>query len=373
MRVLVSGGGSGGHIYPALAIASRLLAVDPATKILYVGTDHGLERDLVARTHIAFETIHARGLLVRGIAGKAAGALTAVQGLVEAMSVVRKFKPDVVIGTGGYVSGPVGLAANLLRVPLIIQEQNAWPGLTNRSLARRARTVFVPFEEATQYFPQGSRVVVAGNPVEPPLAMTRKAAREKLGLDPVVRLVMATGGSQGAEAVNALMLDLLSDVLRDQHLGMIWATGKRYYDAVMALVRQKFGAALDPNRTQIVEYFYEIATVYQAADLFVGRAGAMTVTDCLAFGLPMVLIPSPHVSEDHQTKNAEAVVRRGAGILVPEVDLPNRWREVLALLNDGKRLGEMSQQAASLFDGTALERIVQTICEVGGSAQGVDR
>ncbi|PSR20674.1 MAG: undecaprenyldiphospho-muramoylpentapeptide beta-N-acetylglucosaminyltransferase [Sulfobacillus acidophilus] len=373
MRVLVSGGGSGGHIYPALAIASRLSAIDPTTKILYVGTDHGLERDLVAHAHIAFEAIHARGLLVKGISGKAAGALTAVQGLIEAVNIVRKFNPDVVVGTGGYVSGPVGLAANFLRVPLIIQEQNAWPGLTNRSLAKRARAVFVPFEEATQYFPKGSRVVLAGNPVEPPLPMDQKTAREKLGLDPAVRLMMATGGSQGAEAVNALMIDLLPEVLRDRHLGMIWATGKRYYESVMALVQRKFGTAVDPNRTRIVEYFYEITTVYRAADLFVGRAGAMTLTDCLAFGLPMVLIPSPHVSEDHQTKNAKAVVGRGAGMLLPESDLPRRRHEVLALLNDPKRLAEMGQQAADWFDGTALERIVQTVYEAGGNSQGVRR
>lgn len=367
MRVVVSGGGSGGHIYPALAIARRLRAVDPACEILYVGTDHGLERDLVAREQVAFRAIHARGLLVRGMAGKVTGALTAVRGLVEAVGLLRNVQPDVVVGTGGYVSGPVGLAANLLRIPLIIQEQNAWPGLTNRSLAKHAQTIFVPFEETTQYLPARARVVVAGNPVEVPRSMTRAAAREDLGLDPGVRVLMATGGSQGAQAVNALMLDVLPQIERNPKWGMIWATGKRYYEAVATQIQERFAAGLDRSRIQVVEYFYEIATVYRAADLFVGRAGAMTVTDCLAFGLPMVLIPSPHVSEDHQTKNAQAVVRRGAGIIVPEPELRQHQHELLALLNDGARLQEMGQQAARIFDSGALERIVQTIRETGRS------
>lgn len=371
MRVLLSGGGSGGHIYPALAIARGLKKADHNVTFLYVGTSHGLESDLVPRENIPFRTIHARGLLVPGLAGKAAGAVTALRGLWDSLHILRTFKPDVVVGTGGYVSGPVGLAAGLLHIPLVIQEQNAWPGLTNRSLARRAAAVLVPFEEAVQYLPKGARVVLAGNPVEvPDMSVSRAEAREQLGLDPDVRLVMATGGSQGAEAVNRLMLNLLPSVLQEPAFGMIWATGKRYFQNVSRQIQRQYPQGLDPKRIQVVEYFYQIQTVLRASDLLVGRAGAMTLTDCQAFGVPMVLIPSPNVSEDHQTRNAEAVAHRGAGMVLKETELTERSDAVLGLLGDEERLSEMAAKVGDSFDAEALDRIVETIRQAARSSQG---
>lgn len=368
MRVLLSGGGSGGHIYPALAIARGLLLADPKTELLYVGTNHGLERDIVPREHMPFQTIHARGLLVRGIRGKALGALTAVRGLVDAIRIIRHFRPDVVVGTGGYVSGPVGLAAHWMHIPLVIQEQNAWPGLTNRSLAKRAYAVLVPFAEAIKHFPEGTRVVLAGNPIDVPSdRLPRHEARERLGLDPAVRLLMATGGSQGADAVNRLMMTLLPEVIQDPGLGIIWATGKRYYRDVSAEIEKRWPAGLDPRRIRIFEYFFEIQDVYQAADLFVGRAGAMTLTDCEAFAVPVVLIPSPNVSEDHQTKNAKVIEDRGAGISIAEKDLLERAPEVVALLRDETRRREMARNISALFDAQALDRILQAVRQAPGS------
>ena len=172
---------------------------------------------------------------------------------------------------------------------------------------------------------------------------------------------MATGGSQGAEAVNRLMLTLLPRVIADSDLGMIWATGKRYYPEVMKMVRERFGSSLDTTRIQIFEYFYQIQRVYQAADLAVGRAGAMTLTDCEAFGIPAVLIPSPHVSEDHQTKNAQVIEARGAALALREDDIPERSDEVLSLLRDEERCQEMGARMASLFDAEALSRIMKTV------------
>jgi len=364
MRVVLSGGGSGGHIYPALAIARGLRAYDDNLELLYIGTNHGLEKDLVPRANIAFATIHARGLLVRGVKGKVVGALTALRGVLDAFRILRGNRPDVVVGTGGYVSGPVGLVATWLHIPLVIQEQNAWPGLTNRSLAKRAYAVLVPFDEAVQHFPVGTRVLIAGNPVDVPIErFTRDAARKELALNSDLRLLMATGGSQGALRVNQVMLDLMPKILEDPQLGMIWATGKRYYGQVMETVKARYGDDLDTRRIQIYEYFYQIQTVYQAADLFLGRAGAMTLTDCQAFGVPTVLIPSPHVSEDHQTKNAAVIQSRGAGISIAESVLGERSDEIIALLKDRERTGKMAENISALFDADALERIVETILE----------
>lgn len=293
--------------------------------------------------------------------------MAAVRGLVDALGVVRSFKPDVVVGTGGYVSGPVGLAATILKVPLVIQEQNAWPGLTNRSLAKRAQAVFVPFEEAVRRFPPKTPVIIAGNPVgRRGEGISRKEARRRLGIDDGIQLLMVTGGSQGAQALNHLMLGLLDDIGGDEAVGLIWATGTRYYDRVQKAVQDRFGEKLDGRRIQVVDYFYDIHTVYQASDLFVGRAGAMSLTECEAFALPAVLIPSPNVSEDHQTRNAEAIAQRGAGVLVAESDLTRRSHEILALLKDKERLALMGEQIARLFDAQAVERITGTIQRLAG-------
>lgn len=368
MRVILSGGGSGGHIYPALTIARGLMQADSTTQILYVGTTHGLERELVPRENIAFRTIHAQGLLVSGLAGKASGVLAALRGLFEAFGIICVFKPDVVVGTGGYVSGPVGLAASLLGIPLVIQEQNAWPGLTNRSLAKRAATVFVPFEEAVPLFPPKSRIIVAGNPVERPGRRAgRDAVRVELGLDPKIRVLMVTGGSQGAVAVNDVMLELLLSIAEDSSLGLVWATGTRYYASVMDKINKRFPQGLDPNRIRVVEYFYRIASMYEASNLFLGRGGAMTLTDCEAFGLPMVIVPSPNVSEDHQTRNAEAVARRGAGVVIPEAELTRRRGEVIDLLRSEARLLDMGTKISALFDADALPRMVRIIREISGA------
>lgn len=362
MRVLVSGGGSGGHIYPALAIAKGLRQSDPDCQLLYVGTSHGLEKDLVPRADIPFATIHARGLLVKGVSGKIVGAMVAMRGLFDALAVVRAFRPDVAVGTGGYVSGPVGLAATLQHVPLVIQEQNAWPGWTNRRLARRSVAVLVPYAEAVRYFPSGTRIIVAGNPVQRSSdRLSRHEARRRLGLKEEGRFLMATGGSQGAQAINQFLAGLMPQVLADESLGMIWATGKRYFSSVMAELRQTYPEGWDQERVKVVEYFYDIPLVYQASDLFVGRAGAMTLADCQAYGMPAVLVPSPHVTEDHQTKNAQVIQTRGAGILLAEDVLPGKASEVLALLRDGEGRRKMSERMLSLYDNDAIERIIQTI------------
>lgn len=371
MRVVLSGGGSGGHIYPALAIARGLTELDKNTQILYLGTSHGLESQLVPREGIPFKTIHARGLLVRGAKAKVVGVLSAVRGVMDAWRLLRQFRPDVVVGTGGYVCGPVGLAASWLGIPLVLQEQNALPGLTNRSLAKRAHTVLVPFAEAVKHFPPQTHVVLAGNPVSlPGHCLTVREARTELGLAPDLRLLMATGGSQGARAINRLMLDLLPEVIQDPRLGLLWATGPRYFEEVRQQIEHKFSGMLDPKRIRVVEYFYEIAVAYQAADLLVGRAGMMTITDCQAYGVPMVLIPSPNVSEDHQTRNAEAIVRRGAGTLLAETDLAARRGEVLELLRDGERLSHMQTLIHDLYDRHALKRAVDAVAAATESGGG---
>ncbi|AUW94390.1 MAG: undecaprenyldiphospho-muramoylpentapeptide beta-N-acetylglucosaminyltransferase [Sulfobacillus thermotolerans] len=361
MRMLIAGGGSGGHIYPALAIIDAVRARVKTLDVLYIGTDHGLEKDLVPARGIPFATIHARGLLVKGIAGKAQGALSAVRGLNESLRYIRSFRPDVVVGTGGYVSGPVGLAAVLRRVPLVLQEQNAWPGLTNRLLGPRAFRVIVPFEEAQQYFKRGTHFVVASNPVVIAVQESKDALREAMGIAPDQTVLMATGGSQGAQALNDFLWEFLPVLAKHPEWTLLWATGKRYYQDIMNRVAQN-PEHLDPKQVRIVEYFYEIQKSYRVSDVFFGRAGAMTIADCVAFGLPPILVPSPHVAEDHQTKNAEVIAQRHAGLVLKEPELAHRGQEVLTMvLSQPEQRQAMAQALRAIQDDTAAQKIVETI------------
>ncbi len=363
MRVLIAGGGSGGHIYPALSIIEALKARVDVLDVLYVGTNHGMEHELVPKSHVPFATIHAKGLLVKGLAGKVSGAVTALRGLTEAMGHVRRFRPDVVVGTGGYVSGPVGLAALIFRIPLVLQEQNVWPGLTNRMLGPRATKVIVPFPESEKYFKSGTSFIVAPNPVNISVHESRTEMRAKWGIRPDQVVLMATGGSQGAEALNHFLVTFINVLSEHPDWVVYWATGKRYYKDIQKALLSR-SQSIRPNQLHVHEYFYDIQQNYRVADVFFGRAGAMSIADCLAFGLPAVLVPSPHVTEDHQTKNAQVIADRDAGILIPEPQLMVRGEtELIAMLSDSARRVKMSSVAMSLCDARAGDTIAATIIQ----------
>ncbi|MCL4494128.1 MAG: undecaprenyldiphospho-muramoylpentapeptide beta-N-acetylglucosaminyltransferase [Firmicutes bacterium] len=362
MRLLIAGGGSGGHIYPALTIVDSVRSLLGSVEVLYIGTNHGLEKDLVPRRNIPFATIHARGLLVKGWSGKVRGAVTAVGGSLEAMRHIRRFKPDVVVGTGGYVSGPVGLGAIVMGIPLVLQEQNVWPGFTNRALGPRAKSVIVPFDEARKYFRKETRLTVVPNPVVVTVEESRQQLRQEMGISSEQVVILVTGGSQGADAINRFWLHFLPKFAEHPQWVLLWATGSRYFTAVKEEM-SKIGG-WEPKQVRVFEYFYEIQKFYRVSDLFMGRSGAMTIADCLAFGLPSILVPSPHVSEDHQTKNAEVIASRDAGILIAEQDLPKRGEtELIAILKDGERRGKMASIALSIYDPSASEKIARAISE----------
>ncbi len=368
LKVVVTGGGSGGHIYPALAIIDGLRRRIEPLDILYVGAERGLEQDVVPRHQIAMATIHAKGLLVSGLAAKLSGAIAALRGLVESIKILRRFRPAVVVGTGGYVCGPVGLAAVLLGIPLVLQEQNVWPGFTNRKLAPRAALVLVPYEESRENFPPQTHLRVVNNPVSIRITESRDDARQKLGIDPGATVLLATGGSQGAKALNQFLLSWIPRLHQHQQWGLLWMTGKRYYPEIKNALSSM---SYDPKRIQVVEYFYEIQRYLLASDVFLGRAGAMSLEDCAAFGLPAILVPSPNVSEDHQTRNAEVFVKRGAGFLLPEPDLMSQGGRIIEqVLTDQDLRGRMALSVRALYNPEAEAEMVQAIVQVA-KGQGV--
>ncbi|MFZ5815503.1 MAG: undecaprenyldiphospho-muramoylpentapeptide beta-N-acetylglucosaminyltransferase [Bacillota bacterium] len=360
MRYLITGGGTGGHIYPALSIAAALQELDPEAELLYVGTSTGREAGVVPKSGIPFAVISSGGLINLGLLQKVKGGLAALQGVWQALGHIRRFRPDLVIGTGGFVAGPVLLAARLAGRPVVIQEQNAFPGVTNRLAARWARAVFVPYEEARAHFPPGTRLVMAGNPVRPEVgAATREAGRRAFGLSEGERVLVIMGGSGGARDFNRVAAEA---VLRLDLPGLrvIHITGERYYEQV----REQYGSRA-PHVT-LLPYAHNMPEVYAAADAGLFRSGALTLAEIQVRGLPSVLIPSPNVTHNHQEWNARTLEKRGAAVVVREQGItPEKLAAALReVLTDEPRTRRMREALAALADPDAGRQIAAKMIEI---------
>lgn len=348
IRILVSGGGTGGHIYPALSIIEALAGRGEELEFLYVGTRQGLEADLVPRLGIPFHEIEVRGLMGKSAPDLVRGMWSLVQGSRQALAVLRGFRPDVVVGTGGYVSGPICCLAALMGVPVLIQEQNAFPGLTNRWLSRWARIVALPFEDARRHFPPRAQTMVTGNPVRREIADAgREAAREQLGLDPQVTMMLIMSGSRGARLVNEAAAGMLRALAGLSGLEVYFITGRDHYQRVLELLGSDWG---EQPRIHVRPYVHEMAQLLAAADLVVARAGGVTLAEITVRGLPSILVPSPHVTHNHQEANAEVLRRNGAALVIREEDLTAaRLQEAVSgLLSDPISRAEMASRAREL-------------------------
>lgn len=363
VRVVLTGGGTGGHVYPALAIAAEL---GPGAVVGYLGTARGLEARLVPEAGLPFYPVPATGALGKGAGALPGAALRALRGWAHALRLIRRLRPDVVVGTGGYVTGPVGLAAVTAGIPLFILEENARPGLTNRMLARFARHVAVPWAEAAAGFPPRVRtkVVVTGNPVRREVVEAdRAAARAALGLDPQAPVVVVVGGSQGAQAINEQVLALVRErELWPAPAQLVWATGPRYHASLLARLGEV------PAWAHVVPYIDDMPAAYAAADVVVARAGAMTVAEITARGVPAVLVPSPNVTADHQTANARVLADRGAALLLPEGALPALGPTLRELLADPGRRAEMARASRSLGRPDAAAVLAALVVRDAGRA-----
>ncbi|HWI66317.1 MAG TPA: undecaprenyldiphospho-muramoylpentapeptide beta-N-acetylglucosaminyltransferase [Symbiobacteriaceae bacterium] len=317
MKYLIAGGGTGGHIYPAVSIAHALKALDQKAELQYVGTQAGREATLVPREQIPFVTISSAGLINLSAVQKLKGALKAAKGIFDSLGHIRRFKPDVVIGTGGFVSGPVLLAARLAGRPVVIQEQNAFPGVTNRIASRWAKAVFVPYEEARPLFPAGVKLKFYGNPVRPEvLQAKREDGRKALGYGPDDKVLLISGGSGGARDFNRFVVDAVKLLIATiPGLKVLHMTGERYFEQV----KEQYGAK--PDGVTIVPYLHNMPEAYAAADAGVFRSGALTLAEIQVRGLPAVLIPSPNVTHNHQDWNARTLEKRGAALVVRESEM----------------------------------------------------
>ncbi len=373
MRLLVSGGGTGGHIYPALAITEAVRRVRPGTDVLYVGTREGLEASIVPKAGLRFEAIPSRGMVGKGSL-RAPGAIwAALRGVLAARRIIRRFRPDVIVGTGGYVSGPVGLAAFLARVPLVIHEQNVFPGVTNRWVSRWAVAVAVPFADARRYFPRSASLVVTGNPVRAAVTeMTPAAGRRVLGLPDDGLVVYLVGGSRGARVFNEAIVRAMPGWLSRPGLRAVFATGERYFEETRQGLASAGIVPSDGGNITVVPYLHRADAALAAADVVVTRAGGTTLAEVTARGLPAVIVPSPNVTHNHQDYNARVLGRAGAAVVIREAELTGEVleRAVSEILASPALREEMRRASLALGRSGAAEEIAGLVLAAAEPAPG---
>ena len=369
MKVLLAGGGTAGHINPALAIADYVRQRQPDAEILFIGKTGGMEERLVPQAGFEFRGISVQGfsrkMTPSGIKNNIITVKKAITGGRDAKKIIQEFKPDICVGTGGYVSGPVLRAASKLGIPTIIHEQNAFPGVTNKMLAKHADRVMLAMPAAKKHFKGNPKFVETGNPVRSAIiSCEREECRRELGLDerPVI---LSFGGSLGARIINESLADIISRSAKDgkyQHIHAYGQYGKWFPD----LLAEK-GADLEKAKNlDIREYINNMPTCLAAADVVIARAGAITISEIQVKGKPSILIPSPNVAENHQFHNAMSLVEKNAAVMIEEKDLtPEKLTEEIdKLAGDPERLREYSENAAKMAVSDAAKRIYAVMIEV---------
>ena len=348
-RILFAGGGTGGHVYPAIAIADAVRTMKPEASIAFVGTRERLEWTAVPKAGYPIHGITVSGFQRSISAKNLTFPFKLLKGLVESWSLVGEFRPDVVVGTGGYVSGPVLWSASMRGKPTLIQEQNAYAGVTNRLLAKRARRIHTAFPEASRYFPP-EKCVVSGNPVRESLKdVDRSESRRFFEIPQDASTVFVFGGSLGSVPLNNAMADQIGQILRDSARYVIWQTGRRHFDDLES--------AVSHERLRLLPYVERMDLAYGAADVVVSRAGAITCSELMVTGTPAILIPSKAVAEDHQTKNARSLSEREAAVLLPEDETERLAATIDDLFSDPNRLARMSGAIKELAKPNAAKDI----------------
>ena len=357
-RLIISGGGTGGHVFPAIAIANAFHERHPDADILFVGAQGKME--MIRVPEAGYKII---GLWISGLSRKLSLSLLTfpfklISSYSRARSIVKDFKPHVTIGTGGYASGPMMMAAVRFNIPTILQEQNSYAGLTNKRLAHKVRRICVAYPGMEKYFPK-DKVLITGNPVRKDiinLESKRDKALNHFGFTSNGRTLLVLGGSGGARTINESMLAGI-DKLIDSNVQLIWQTGKVYYESVKAQISNK-----DLRQVRLYDFMKEMDLAYAAANVVVSRAGALSISELCLAKKPCVLVPSPNVAEDHQTKNAMSLVREKAAIIISDQEAKEKLvEEAIKLLHDEKRCLELSGNIERFGKPQATEDIVNEI------------
>ena len=353
MRILLSGGGTAGHINPAIAIAKYACEQDKNTEILFVGTKKGLEKTLVPKENFDIKFVNVEGL-GKGISLKSAlSAAKLGTATLKSVAIMKKFKPDIVVGTGGYVCASSVLAAKILKIPAVIHEQNVFPGAAVKFLSNKCSATLISFEESKKYLKGVSNLVLTGNPIRPAiLESNRDVCISSLGVK-TPKVILAFGGSLGAARINDVMVEFIKRNKNLSDITLYFATGKRDFERITKLVGDV------PPNIKILEYIDNMDIVMNAADVVLCRSGAITLAEICALGKPSVLVPSPNVTNNHQEYNARALSDRGAAITITEeqFNVDSLEKAVFKIINDDSFAKEMSQKSRDMGITDACAKI----------------
>lgn len=357
-RIIISGGGTGGHIYPAIAIANALKKLEPTIEVLFVGAEGKMEMEKVPKAGYPIIGLPIVGIQRQAVAANAAFPIKLTRSLLKARSVLRNFRPDAAVGVGGFASGPLLMIASLLRIPTLIQEQNSYAGITNKLLSRRARTICVAYPGMEQFFP-AHKIKLLGNPVRSDIvnSHTRRAkGLAHFGFDPERPIFFVMGGSLGARSINESLREGLESLV-DAGYQVLWQTGTAYLK-----IAQEAIAHLGRGQVAAFDFIYEMDLAYAVADVVVSRAGALSVSELCLAAKPAILVPYPAASEDHQTKNAMTLIRQSAALLVTDsrtsLDLVNT---AIDLLKDPAKQQELANNIAKLARPDAADDIAREV------------
>ena len=356
-KFILSGGGTGGHIYPAIAIANELKSRFPDAEFLFVGAKDKMEMQKVPQAGYNIKGLWISGLQRRLTFDNALFPVKLLSSLLKSRTIINQFKPDVVIGTGGFASGPLLQVAAIAGIPTVIQEQNSFPGITNKLLSKKANKICVAYENLERFFPK-EKMILTGNPVRQDLIdieSKREEAIQYFNLDSSKKTVLVLGGSLGARRVNQLIEKELANML-SQNVQVIWQCGKLYLEDY-----KKYNSA----NVQVVAFIERMDLVYAAADIVISRAGASSVSELCIVGKPVIFIPSPNVAEDHQTKNAQAIVDKKGALMLKESELESQFSLVFeVLLKDQGKQNQLSENIKLLAMPEATKQIVDEIVKL---------
>lgn len=354
MKIIMTGGGTGGHIYPAIAIADKIKRKHPEAEIIFVGTKKGMEGQLIPKHGYKIRFITVSGFNRKNLLKNIITIRDLLKGNRQAKKIINEFKPDLVIGTGGYVCGPIVRAAYKKGIRTFIHEQNAFPGLTNRLLERYVDKIFISFPESAAYFKHPEKLIVSGNPIRKEFLVSGiHDYRQKLGIKPSEFFILCFSGSLGAEKINSIMAEAIETLSEISIVKLVFITGKTYYKIIVDHLKSK-GVSTEGAIT-VLPYADNIHEYIMASDLVISRAGALTISEITACGRPAILIPSPNVTGNHQYYNAKVLADQGGAVLMEEKDLTteNILGTLLRLINNREILNTMahSSQRVGRIDG----------------------
>ena len=360
IRVIISGGGTGGHIFPAVSIANAIREKQPDAEILFVGAEGRMEMQRVPAAGYEIKGLPVAGFDRKHLWRNVSVVIKLLRSRIMARRIIKAFRPMVAVGVGGYASGPTLDVAGKMGIPTLLQEQNSYAGVTNKLLAKNARRICVAYDGMERFFP-ADRILFTGNPVRQNLlhiTLTRQEAAQQMGLDPAKRTVLIVGGSLGARSMNESVLQQLELILQQTDVQFVWQTGKYYSEAIAQQLKER----TCPPNLHVMDFISDMAVAYAAADLVVSRAGAGSISEFCLLGKPVILVPSPNVAEDHQTKNAMALVQKDAALYVPDAEAPdNLLPTAISTVKNNKKLQALSQNILRLARPNAASDIADEV------------